>query len=93
MSHHCALCHRGGAHTVAQHLAALRFTADPTTLYLGDNGRCYCGAHLGASGRTTGHDLSGLPLLALDAATVRGAGYDPTTIVCEQPGCGRKVAS
>ena len=22
-----------------------------------------------------------------------GAGYDPTTIVCEQPGCGRKVAS
>ena len=51
------------------------------------------GAQLGASGRTTGHDLSGQPLLALDAATVRGAGYDPTTIVCEQPGCGRKVAS
>ena len=29
------------------------------TLYIGDNGACYCGKHSGCSARFTGHDISG----------------------------------
>lgn len=28
-------------------------------VYLGDNGRCYCGLHSGMSARYTGRDISG----------------------------------
>lgn len=31
----------------------------PTALYLGDNGRCFCGNHAGAVAQATGRDLSG----------------------------------
>jgi hypothetical protein len=33
-----------------------------TTIYLTDNGRALCGAHLGASARLTGRDISGQPI-------------------------------
>lgn len=36
-----------------------RFNANPDALYLTDNGRCLCGAHLGASAQATGRDISG----------------------------------
>ena len=32
---------------------------EDTTLYLCDNGACYCGAHCGMSARYTGRDISG----------------------------------
>lgn len=38
------------------------FTPDPAAIYLGDNGRALCGAHLGAMASTTGRDISGQPL-------------------------------
>jgi len=31
----------------------------PGALYLGDNGRCFCAEHAGASARYTGRDISG----------------------------------
>jgi len=31
----------------------------PDALYLGDNGRCFCGRHAGASASMTGRDISG----------------------------------
>lgn len=34
-----------------------------TTIYLTDNGRAYCGSHLGATARSTGRDISGQPII------------------------------
>lgn len=65
------------------------FRPDPHTLYLGDNGRCYCGAHLGATATATGCDLSGLALLALTPEIVR-AYPEAEVFRCEQPGCDRR---
>ena len=31
----------------------------PNALYLGDNGRCFCGNHAGITAKVTGRDLSG----------------------------------
>ena len=44
---------------------AQRFTAHPTTIYFGDNGRALCGDHLGLQARQTGRDLSGQRVLAV----------------------------
>ncbi len=41
------------------------------TIYLGDNGRAYCGRHCGVTARLTGCDLSGQPLLAIDLEVLR----------------------
>lgn len=64
-----------------------------STVYLTDNGAAYCGAHLGASAKATGRDISGQPIVAVTADVARQAnaecGYVPT---CEHPKCGR-VAS
>ena len=38
---------------------AKRFQVDDTALYLGDNGICLCGAHLGMTARYSGRDISG----------------------------------
>ena len=46
-----------------------------TTLYLGDNGRCLCGACSGVSARYTGRDLSGQPVEAITPQTL--AEYPP----------------
>lgn len=62
-------------------------TVTSTALYLADNGACYCGAHLGVTARTTGHDLSGQPVLRLDGPEIAAAGEDPSIFACES--CGR----
>lgn len=31
-------------------------------LYIGDNGRCFCGRHAGMNAKFTGHDPSGQPV-------------------------------
>ena len=36
-----------------------RSKTHPDTLFLTDNGACYCGEHLGSSARFTGRDISG----------------------------------
>jgi len=38
-------------------------------LYLGDNGRCFCGKHAGYSAKTTGRDISGQKVLRIDVKT------------------------
>jgi len=38
---------------------AKRFAVDDSALYLGDNGICLCGAHLGMTARFSGRDISG----------------------------------
>ena len=63
---------------------------DDATLYLGDNGACYYGAHLGATARYTGRDLSGqavVPVRPRDAAAALAAyNFIPA---CER--CGREA--
>lgn len=58
-----------------------------STLYLGDNGACYCGAHSGMSARYTGRDLSGQKVMAITPAVLveyRAMGFEPK---CEEPRC------
>lgn len=58
-----------------------------TTIYLTDNGAVYCGAHLGATARATGRDLSGQPILAVTDAVAREAKAMGLAAACER--CGR----
>lgn len=59
---------------------------DPETIYLGDNGRALCGAHLGATGRFTGRDLSGQALFPITSAVLE-SNPEAAEIACET--CGR----
>ena len=61
-----------------------------STLYLGDNGRCLCGEHLGTSARYTGRDLSGQPIMAITPEIAKEAQQMGAPLECEQPRCGRK---
>ena len=65
----------------------MSFRAQSNTIYLGDNGRAYCGAHLGYTAKVSGHDLSGQALLAITPDILAEVQY---RLACEQ--CG-KVAS
>lgn len=56
------------------------------TLYLGDNGACYCGEHSGTIARYTGRDLSGQRVFAITPEMAREIGR---IVKCEQPGCDR----
>ena len=58
-----------------------------STLYLGDNGRCFCGALrcAGMTARFTGRDLSGqrvLPLVGKTLDAARAEGLDPKSEMC-----------
>ena len=57
-------------------------------LYLGDNGRCFCGRlhHAGMTARYTGRDLSGQPVHRVTEADQREARRMGVTLACE--GCG-----
>ena len=59
-----------------------------STIYLTDNGAALCGAHLGASARTTGRDISGQPIEPVTPEVAReaqGMGYE---VQCER--CGKR---
>lgn len=56
-------------------------------LYLGDNGRCFCGEHAGCSAKYTGRDLSGQEVLELTYADVKAEGIEPDSFQCETPRC------
>lgn len=43
----------------------MNFAVKPDMIYIGDNGRAICGAHLGATASTTGLDLSGAPIVPM----------------------------
>lgn len=74
---------------------ARTFTADPAALYLGDNGICLCGAHLGMTAMCSGRDISGQRLYRLrpiDAA--EGAKMSPQFqgFKCEHRTCTVQLA-
>lgn len=52
-------------------------------LYLGDNGRCLCGKHCGASARYTGRDTSGQKVARVTAADLVEAARDGFVLACE----------
>jgi len=64
---------------------------DAGSLYLGDNGRCFCGAHAGHSAKYSGRDLSGQQVLrvtpAVVALSVAAYGAEATSLRCEAKGC------
>ena len=76
----------------AQARTATRTPAlDEQELYLGDNGRCFCGA-LRCAGMTahfSGRDLSGQKVLHLTGEMVVANGFDADSFACES--CGRTL--
>lgn len=65
----------------------MRITTE--AIYLGDNGRCYCGEHLGASARMTGRDISGQPVYRVTPEDAQEAARMDVTLRCERPRCER----
>jgi hypothetical protein len=61
------------------------FTPDPTALYLGDNGECLCGAHLGMTATYSGRGISGQPLLKVTPRMLSDERMD--SFRCEHPRC------
>lgn len=61
-----------------------RFTADPASIYLTDNGRALCGKHLGSCAAATGRDISGQKIHRCTAADHAAAKADGWTIACEE---------
>jgi len=59
---------------------------EPDTLYFGDNGRCFCGRHAGASALYTGRDISGQRVEQVNVAACEREGFTPR---CEDPECRR----
>jgi hypothetical protein len=57
---------------------------DPDALYLGDNGRCFCGKHAGASAKFSGRDISGQRVERVDVEACKREGFTPR---CEDPEC------
>ena len=65
----------------------------PTALYLGDNGACYCGEHLGMAAKHTGRDISGQEVYRVTPSDVREAAQMGVSLTCEQPRCDRKASA
>lgn len=62
------------------------------TLYLTDNGACYCGEHLGSTARHTGRDISGQPIYPVTPEDAREAKAMGVDLTCERPRCGRTAS-
>ncbi len=62
-------------------------------LYITDNGATLCGAHLGASAKYTGRDISGQPILEVTPDVVQEARQMGETgcLRCEH--CGKRPSS
>lgn len=60
------------------------------TLYLTDNGACYCGDHLGYTAKHTGRDISGQPILPVTPDVVSEADSVGASLACES--CGRTAS-
>jgi hypothetical protein len=59
------------------------------TIYLGDNGRAYCGEHSGCSARYTGRDISGQSVMKVTPRMLHDEGMPGFS--CEDPSCSRRV--
>jgi hypothetical protein len=69
---------------------AMKKVLKPHALYLGDNGRCYCGEHSGTTALYTGRDISGQRVLEVTPEVAAESVAMGCAIECER--CGR-VAS
>jgi hypothetical protein len=58
----------------------------PRALYLGDNGRCFCYRHGGATATYSGRGLSGQPVKRMTTKDVRTAQVMGWTPACETCG-------
>lgn len=70
-----------------------KMVLDADTLYLGDNGRCYCGEHSGMTAQYTGRDISGQRVMAITPdvlAESRAMGMEPA---CEHPRCTKRASA
>lgn len=62
---------------------------DSEAVYLGDNGRAFCGAHAGQSARFTDRDTSGQPVYRVTPAEAHALQvWHGVEIACEQ--CGKR---
>jgi len=55
----------------------------PEAIYLGDNGRCFCGRHAGMTAQYTGRDLSGQPVHRVTVADQAEARRMGVSLACE----------
>lgn len=60
-----------------------------TAIYLTDNGAAYCGAHLGATARATGRDISGQPIMEVTQEMLDR--WDAGAFRCEHPKCQSRI--
>lgn len=60
--------------------------SDPDGIFIGENGICLCGQHLGARARFTGIDLDGYPVYR-----VKPTDEEKDVYQCEQ--CGKGVTT
>lgn len=63
--------------------------SSPDVVFLTDNGRALCGAHLGATARLTGHDLSGQDILPVTGPVLTECMETGFTPRCES--CGKEA--
>ena len=68
-----------------------RVLANDATIYVGDNGAAYCGAHLGATARYTLRNLSGQPLMEVTPELAAESAADGFPMVCEC--CGKEASA
>jgi hypothetical protein len=63
----------------------------PASLYIGDNGRLFCGKApcAGMSALYTARDISGQPVERITRKMILESGYDVDSFTCES--CGRGV--
>lgn len=62
---------------------------DDDTLYLGDNGRIYCGEHLGSSAKHSGRDISGKTIQPVTPEDAKYAADMGIPMECEDARCDR----
>ena len=66
---------------------AVKSVLDNAKLYLFGNGACRCGACAGYTARSTGRDLNGIKVIAVDARIRAEAASLSVTLSCEN--CGK----
>ena len=64
----------------------------PESLYITDNGACYCGDHCGMTAQATGRDISGQEVMEVTPEMVRSDPGFAAVAVCEVPRCERKAS-
>jgi len=75
------------------HTLGTMLTKNYRKLYSCDNGALICEDHLGMSAKYTGHDISGLKIMRVNAAYVKEFAAMGLVPKCERCGCEASVVS